>query len=53
MRDLAAGVAMYISKLLQHSDVFVVFDCYFEKSLKSDTQTPKNWELSTVATSFN
>ena len=38
VRDLAAGVAMFVSKLLQHSDVFVVFDCYFEKSLKSDTQ---------------
>ena len=37
VRDLAAGVAMFVSKLLQHSDVFVVFDCYFEKSLKSDT----------------
>ena len=29
---------MYVSNLLQHSDVYVVFDHYFEKSLKLDTR---------------
>ena len=38
VRDLAAGVEMYVSKLLHNSDVYVAFDRYFEKSLKSDTR---------------
>ena len=38
VRGLAAGVEMCLSKLSQHSDVYVAFDHYFEKSLKSDTQ---------------
>ena len=48
VRDLAAAVEMYISKLLQHSDVYIVFDHYFEKSLKSDTllQTIGNFQWS-------
>ena len=48
VRDLAAVVEMYISKLLQHSDVYIVFDHYFEKSLKSDTllQTIGNFQWS-------
>ena len=37
VRDLPAAVEMYISKLLQRSDVYIAFDHYFEKSLKSDT----------------
>ena len=37
VRDLAAGVEMYVSHLLQHYDVYIVFDRSFEKSLHSDT----------------
>ena len=35
--DLAASVEMYVSDLLQHSDVYMVFDRYFEKRLHSNT----------------
>ena len=35
--DLAASVEMYVSDLLQHSDVYMVFDHYFEKRLHSNT----------------
>ena len=35
--DLAASVEMYVSDLLQHSDVYIVFDRYFEKRLHSNT----------------
>ena len=37
VKDLPAAVEMYISKLLQRSDVYTAFAHYFEKSLKSDT----------------
>ena len=37
VRNLAAGVETYVSHLLQHSDVYIAFDRYFEKSLHSDT----------------
>ena len=34
VRDLAAGIEMFVSKLLWHSDVYVLFNPYFEKSHK-------------------
>ena len=37
VRNLAAGVETYVSHLLQHSDVYIAFDRYFEKSLYSNT----------------
>ena len=37
-KDLAKGVEMYVSRLLQHSDVCVIFDHYFDKSIKSETR---------------
>ena len=38
VKDLAKGVEKYVSRLLHHSDVYVIFDRYFDKSIKSDTR---------------
>ena len=38
VEDLAKGVELYVSKFLKHSDVYLIFDRYFEKSIKSDTR---------------
>ena len=38
VKDLAKGVEIYVSRLLQHSDVYVIFDRCFDKSIKSDTR---------------
>ena len=38
VEDLAKGVELYVSKFVKHSDVYLIFDRYFEKSIKSDTR---------------
>ena len=35
---LVKGVEQYIGKILDSSDVYVIFDRYFERSIKSDTR---------------
>ena len=38
VKNLAKGAEIYVSRLLQHSDEYVIFYRYFDKSIKSDTQ---------------
>ena len=39
--DLIDGVKCYLSKFLYKSDVFLIFDRYFDFSIKSDTRTER------------
>ena len=38
VEDLVNGVEQYVNKLINTSDVCIIFDRYFEKSIKSDTR---------------
>ena len=45
VNDFVSGIERYIEGFLKLSDVNVIFDRYFERSIKSDTRNARIWNF--------
>ena len=53
MEGLVNSIEYYLSKFINATDVYLIFDRYFENSIKSDIITGTNWDISMQSQTCN